>query len=129
MNEILITVTTTVITAVVLPLLGFMTKAIINWIQSKTKNERATILLNAAGEIVNNSVGAVFQTYVDSLKASGSFDSEAQKTAFTQAKQAILSQMTPEINDCIKSNFSDVDQWIQHAIESSVLKLKKNIIE
>lgn len=126
MNEVLVTVTTSVITAVVLPLLGFATKALITWIQSKANNEKAVLLLTTANNIVSNSVNSVFQTYVDSLKASGSFDKEAQNIAFSKAKECVLKQITPEIKSCLQANFSDVDQWITHAIESSVLKIKNN---
>ncbi len=56
---------------------------------------KETLIGQAVG-IVLNAVRSVFQTYVESLKNSGNFNSEAQKIAFNLAKSLVLKQLSEE---------------------------------
>ena len=66
----------------------------------------------------------MFQTYVQSLKASGSFDSQAQSIALGKAKAIIESELTEDLKRFIGENYGDVASWIGNAIETSIYKLK-----
>jgi uncharacterized protein YdaT len=68
----------------------------------------------------------VFQTYVDTLKKSGSFNKDAQDIALSKAKDTVLSQLTTEVKDYITTNFGDLNNWITNQIESSINLLKNS---
>ena len=80
--------------------------------------------MSKASEIVLSAVKSVFQTYVDSLKKSGDFDAEAQKTALNKATVIIKSQLDTELIDYIKKNYGDLDAWISTQVESTIDTLK-----
>ena len=85
MNEILFNILSVVVTAVILPLISFAGTKLITWLNTKIKDENGKIQLTVATTIVTNAVRSVFQTYVEVLKKSGSFDAESQKIALTKA--------------------------------------------
>jgi len=126
MNEILINIISAVVTTVLLPLLTLAGTKLIQWIGTKTKNEKATALLSTATNIVLNSVRSVFQTYVESLKASGSFNKEAQLTALSKAKDIALSEFSDDVKEYITANFGDLETWLVTQIESSINILKNS---
>ena len=124
MNEILLNVLSVATTAIVLPLISFLGVKLTQWLNSKIKDERAKTLLEKANGIVLDAVRSVFQTYVESLKASGSFDSQAQSIALGKAKVIIESELTEDLKRFIGENYGDVSSWIGNAIEASIYKLK-----
>lgn len=125
MNDILINILSVVVTAVILPLISFAGTKLIAYLNAKVKDENAKLHLTSATTIVTNAVLTVFQTYVDSLKKSGSFDANAQVVALNKAKDIALSQMTQEVKDFITKNFGDIDNWLTIQIESSINLIKK----
>jgi len=126
MNEILINIISAVVTTVLLPLLTLAGTKLIQWIGTKTKNEKATALLSTATNIVLNAVRSVFQTYVESLKTSGSFNKEAQLTALNKAKDIALSEFSDDVKEYITANFGDLETWLVNQIESSINFLKNS---
>ena len=125
MNDILINILSVVVTAVILPLISFAGTKLIAYLNAKVKDENAKLHLTSATTIVTNAVLTVFQTYVDSLKKSGSFDANAQVIALNKAKDIALSQMTQAVKDFITKNFGDIDNWLTIQIESSINLIKK----
>ncbi len=125
MNEILINIISVLVTAVILPLISFAGTKLISWLNAKVKDENAKMQLTVATTIVKNAVLTVFQTYVDSLKASGTFNAQAQSTALLKAKEIALSQMTTEVKEYIIKNYGDIENWLTTQIESTI-KLFKN---
>lgn len=125
MNEVLLNILSVVVTAVILPLISYAGTRLISYLNSKIKDENARIHLTTATDIVVNAVRSVFQTYVDSLKASGNFDKEAQLTALTKAKDIALEQMTDEVKNFITKNYGSVDAWLTTNIESTINLIKK----
>ena len=71
----------------------------------------------AAVEFVN-------QTFVDSLKASGAFDAEAQRRAFEMAKDAALASLSAGTYKWLEKSFIDLDAWLTVQIESAVKAVK-----
>ena len=124
MNEILLNVLSVIVTAVILPLISYAGTRLIAYLNSKIKDANAKIQLTTATDIVVNAVRSVFQTYVDSLKASGSFDAQAQTQALTKAKDIALSQMTDEVKTFIDKNYGSIDAWLTTTIEATINLIK-----
>ena len=124
MNDILLNVLSVVVTSIILPLITYAGARLITYLNSKIKDTNARILLTTATDIVINAVRSVFQTYVDSLKASGSFDAHAQTVALTKAKDIALEQMTDEVKNFIAKNYGSVDAWLTTTIESTINLIK-----
>ena len=124
MNDILLNIISIVVTAVIVPLISLLGSKLIQWIGTKVKDEKAAAFLSKTSEIVLSAVKSVFQTYVDSLKKSGDFDAEAQKTALNKATVIIKSQLGTELIDYIKKNYGYLDAWISTQVESTIDTLK-----
>ena len=124
MNEILLNILSVVVTSIILPLLTYAGTRLIAYLNSKIKDENYKILLTTATDIVVNAVRSVFQTYVESLKASGSFNAEAQLIALNKAKDIALEQMTDEVKEFISKNYGSVDAWLTTTIESTINLIK-----
>ena len=121
---ILLNILSVVVTSIILPLLTYAGTRLIAYLNSKIKDENYKILLTTATDIVVNAVRSVFQTYVESLKASGNFDSEAQLIALNKAKDIALEQMTDEVKQFISKNYGSVDAWLTTTIESTINLIK-----
>ena len=128
MNEMLLNIISVVVSAIVLPLISIGGTQLIKLINSKIKNQEASKLLSDATSIVLNAVRTVTQTYVDTLKANGSFNKDAQLVALNKAKDIALSQMSTDVKDFINANFGDVQLWITNQIEASINLLKGNTV-
>ncbi len=124
MNDILINIISAVVTTVLLPLITWAGTKLIQYIGTKVKNEKASALLTTATNIVLNAVRSVFQTYVESLKANGKFDSASQVEALKMAKDIALSQLGDDVKEYITANFGNLDGWLTNQIESSINLLK-----
>lgn len=126
MNDILINVISAVVTTVLLPLITWAGTKLIQYIGTKVKNEKAAALLTTATTIVLNAVRSVFQTYVESLKASGKFDSAAQVEALKKAKDIALSQLGDDVKEYVTSTYGNLDGWLTNQIESTINLLKNS---
>lgn len=114
-------------TAVIIPLLPILTAYVVAFIKKKTQeletkiqNDNANKYINIAENAISTSVGAVMQTYVDSLKKSGTFDSEAQNIAFSDAKVKALSIMGEATKEALKESYGDIDTFIDNKIEQYI---------
>ena len=124
MNQVLLNVLSVIITAVVIPLISFLGYKLSAFLNSKIKDEKARNFLNQASNIVLVAVKSVFQTYVESLKNSGSFNKDAQSLAFSKAKEIILKEVTPQLKEFIIANYGDLNDWITNQIEATIYQLK-----
>ncbi len=126
MNDILINIISAVVTTVLLPLITWAGTKLIQYIGTKVKNEKSAAFLSTATTIVLNAVRSVFQTYVESLKVSGSFDSTAQVEALKKAKDIALSQLGADVKEYISSTYGNLDGWLTNQIESTINLLKNS---
>ncbi len=94
------------------------------WINTKVKDKKVAGYLTAIANLVAIAVKEMYQTYVESLKKSGSFDAEAQKKALDNCLINIKAKCSTELIDYIKENFGDVDSYIISLIESQIYTLK-----
>lgn len=124
MNQILLNVLAAVTTCIILPLISFLGIKLSQWLSTKIKDEKAQALFTKAIGIVTNAVQVTFQTYVESLKNSGSFGKEEQAIAFDKAKAIITSELTEELKAFITQNYGDLQKWIANQVEATIYKLK-----
>ena len=111
----------------IVPLLGILIPELIKWLRSKSKeiqvkvdNDTADKYIQMITETVVNCVIATNQTYVESLKADGKFDLEAQKVAFQKTLDAVLAVLSEDSKEYISTAFSDVETYLTTLIESAV---------
>jgi hypothetical protein len=110
-----------------LPLLGILTKYLVAFIamkseemKQKTNNETAQKHLQMATDTITACVIATNQTYVESLKAQGKFDKEAQEVAFNKTLEAVLALMNDEVKEYITEVFGDLNTYLTTQIEAAV---------
>ncbi len=125
MNEVITSIISIVVTTVVLPLITLGGTKLIQYLNSKIKDENAKRILTSIGTSVERAVRVVFQTYVESLKKSGTFDKEAQKTALVIAKQEVMRELDIEAKEFIVNNYGDLNAFITNQIEATISLLKK----
>lgn len=124
MNQILLNILAAVTTCIILPLISFLGIKLSQWLSTKIKDEKAAALFTKAVDIVTNAVRITFQTYVESLKNSGSFGKDEQSIAFEKAKAIIVSELTEDLKTFIAQNYGDLQTWISNQIEATIYKLK-----
>jgi hypothetical protein len=122
------------ITLVIIPFLGVLTKFATAWIEAKTnqlkektKSETLKRCLDKAEDAISAAVAAVSQTYVDALKKDNAFTAENQKTAFNLAKDRALAMMGNETLTALKTELksTEFEIWIDSKIEEFVRIYKK----
>ena len=111
----------------IIPLLGVLTTFIVKWINVKSNqiqkdndNALANKYIQMLTDTINSCVIATNQTYVESLKKQGKFDAEAQKQAFEQTTQAVLTILSQEAKDYLANIYGDLNKYISEKIEASV---------
>ena len=117
----------------IIPLLGVLTTYLIQFLRAKgnqiaesVNNELAAKYIKMLTETICACVDETNQTYVDALKASGSFDAEAQKQAFMMCKDAVMKILSNEAKDYLASIYGDLDKFIESMIEAQVKQAKKS---
>ena len=120
-----------IIQVCVIPLLGILTKYLVDYLtakrnesNSKTDNETAQKYTNMIYQTVVDCVIATNQTYVDSLKKSGSFDEAAQKEAFNRTMNAIMTILSDDAKEYITETTGDLNTYLTQLIEAEVNKRK-----
>jgi hypothetical protein len=125
----------------VFPILGVLTAYIIAILKAKKEEilakietnksqeekELASKYLNLVEQTVINCVMATNQTYVDSLKAEGKFDADAQKIAFSKTLEAVLAILTEDAKIYLTQIFGDLNVYLTNLIESQV-KINKSLV-
>ena len=124
MNDIIISIISVAVTTVVLPLITLGGTKLIQYLNQKIKDEKTRSILTGIAQIVERAVRSVFQTYVETLKKSGSFDKEAQANALSYAKEEVLKELNDDAIDFIKANYGDVPNFITNQIEATISVLK-----
>ena len=118
----------------IIPLLGVLTTFVIAYLKAKKEQILANIeanktqeekelaekYLNMVEDTVAKCVLATNQTYVDSLKAEGKFDTEAQKIAFDKTLNAVLAILTDDAKNYLTHIFGDLNVFLSNLIESQV---------
>lgn len=89
-------------------------------INTQTQNIKVQRLVREIGDAVANAVAAMNQTYVNDLKAAGTFNEAEQKEALMRAVSAALKSMSSDAQNYIKNNFGDTTQYLENRIEAQI---------
>lgn len=115
----------------ILPLLGILTTFIVKFVTAKinaikadNKNELQNKYLTILNNTITDCVIATNQTYVESLKASGSFDMEAQKQAFNLTLTSVLTILNDDAKEVLTEAIGDLNVYISQKIEAEVKIVK-----
>jgi hypothetical protein len=125
----------------IIPLMGILTAYAVAYLKAKKEEilakiatnrtqeekELASKYLNMVEKTVTDCVMATNQTYVDSLKQEGKFDSEAQKAAFNKTLDAVLAILTDDAKEYLTQIFGDLNVYLTNLIESQVKINKASI--
>lgn len=95
-----------------------------SWLSTKIKDEKIKNAVLAVSDIVENSVLAVQQTFVDQLKKDGKFDKEAQAKALEEALRLSMRNISAELKEQVEVLYPDFEQWIKTIIESFIYQYK-----
>ena len=116
----------------IIPLLGIVTFYIVQFIKTKTEelnannsNEVLSKYIEMLSNTICECVIATNQTYVDSLKAQGKFDAEAQEKAFEMTYNSVINILTDEAKVYLTRIYGDLTAYITNMIEAEVNKNKK----
>ena len=111
----------------IIPLLGVLTTFFVKWVNSKSAEVQASIddktlkkYLNMLTETISVCVLATNQTYVESLKAQGKFDSEAQKIAFETTCESVMNILSKEAKEYLTAAVGDLEAYVAKKIEAEV---------
>lgn len=111
----------------VIPILGVVSGFIVMYLQAKAKeiilkveNDTADKYIQMFTETVCTCVITTNQTYVESLKAQGQFDAEAQKVAFEKTKNAVLAVLADDAKDYLTNMVGDFNAYLEQTIEATV---------
>jgi len=122
----------TVMTVVVIPLLGIVTKYIVGLLKSKTtelehiiRNNTISKYINIAEDAIETAVISVNQTLVEELKKQGTFDRDAMEKSFHTAKNKALAIMGVSAESVLKDVYKDIDTWLDNKIEFYVNQNKR----
>lgn len=116
----------------IIPLLGILVTYLVSYLKTKKEeikasvsNETAQKYLDMIIDLVTRCVLATNQTYVESLKAQGKFDAEAQKEAFKRTYDAVLALLSEEAKQFIIEMTGDLQTYLTELIESLVHENKE----
>ena len=120
-----------IIQVCVIPLLVILTKFLVDFLSakrdelnSKTDSEIAQKYTNMIYQTVVDCVIATNQTFVESLKKSGSFDEAAQKEAFNRTMSAVMAILSDDAKEYIAEATGDLNTYLTQLIEAEVNKRK-----
>lgn len=122
-----------IFTVCIIPLLGILTKYLVDWIQTKKntliqqeENKIKQRYIEMLASTIETCVIATNQTYVNALKDKNAFTLEAQKEAFEITKNAILAILGEEGQNYLKQIYGDLNIYIMKEIEKNVNIQKTN---
>jgi hypothetical protein len=111
----------------IIPLLGLLTAFGIKFIQAKAAeinakhdNEVLAKYVLMLSDTIADCVIATNQTYVESLKAQGAFDVEAQKIAFAKTYESVMAVLSAEAKEYLAAAYGDLNVYITNKIEAEV---------
>ena len=120
----------------IIPILGVLTTFLISWINYKkealkqqTNSETIRKYIDMLDSTITDCVIAMNQTYVNSLKLQGKFDTEAQKKAFTDVYNKVIAILGQDAIEYLNSAIGDLNEYITSKIEKEVSSNKIPSVE
>ena len=111
--ELVFTILTTVITAVLLP-------AFVAWLKSKTQNERIQAIISDISAAVATCVDYAEQTLVSSLKSNGEWNEETQADVLVTVVNNVSDILLDSTKQIIETNGIDLENLIVQHIEAYI---------
>ena len=115
-------------TQIIIAVIGIVMTAlgsIVTYLINKyVKDEKLKNMLISLDNLLQNCVTEIQQTYVDSLKKQGKFDSDAQKKALETCLDKAKQTMTIEMWNWLCENYQDPDSYLRSRIESIIGRFK-----
>lgn len=115
----------------IIPLLGVLTTFLVAYINKKKEALKTQVdntlyhkYIDLLSQTITDCVIATNQTYVDSLKASGTFDMDAQKKAFEDTCNNVLAILSDDAKEYLSVALGDLQAYIANRVEAEV-KLNK----
>ena len=115
----------------IIPLLGVLTTFFFFFFNKKKESLKTQVdntlyhkYIDLLSQTITDCVIATNQTYVDSLKASGSFDAAAQKKAFEDTCNNVLAILSDDAKEYLSVALGDLQTYIANRVEAEV-KLNK----
>lgn len=131
MSQELLSLIADIFQVCIIPLLGVLTAYAVKFIKAKsneltvkTENDLFDKYIFMLADTISACVLATNQTYVESLKAQGKFDAEAQKIAFEKTKNAVLAILSNEAQEYLSAAVGDLNAYIEQQIEAAVKENK-----
>lgn len=96
-------------------------------IGKRIKNDHAKRLISKGEEFVLKSIDMVQQTFVESLKAEGKFDLDAQQEAYKLCYNRWMAMANDEVKAAILEEVGDLDAWLDTMIEAGIAENKQGV--
>jgi len=124
MNELLVNLIVTLVTAVILPILTAVGVYVVSLIKNKIKDTKLGNALAEAENLIFESVRSTYQTYVAALKEKDEFTPEKQRLALEKTINTIYELMPKEILKVLELFYPELKVWIINKIEACIDQLK-----
>jgi vacuolar-type H+-ATPase subunit H len=114
--------------SILLPIANRAVKTLSAYFKARVEEIQDKNIANAiqsATETVEQAVLYIMQTYVDSLKRSGSFTLEAQEEAFNTARDFAYEMINNKTRLAIAETYGSFSSWLNTKIEQVVRENKK----
>ena len=125
-------IVTSIFEMIIIPLLSLVSIYIIRWVNENTnfiKEESDNVYidkyLTMLDKTIASTVTAINQTYVEDLKKQNKFDLDAQKHAFEQVYNTVVSSLSEEAEFYLNEVITDLNAYITNKIEETVHEVKK----
>ena len=120
-NNIIFPALATVVTG----LASWGVAVLVNWLNSKIKNEKVRAALKNARDIITAEVAKTAQNFVDDLKKNGAFSPAKQAEALKMPLENVKKQLTAEAAAAVNAITDDAEEWLMAEIEKAVKNSKK----
>jgi hypothetical protein len=105
-----------------------LTRAALEWLKNKTKNEALKSALGEAATVADNVVASLKASVVDGLKAKsadGKLSAQEIGEISDAAKDMFLSDISARTLALLEENADDIGAYVGNLIESRLAQLKK----
>lgn len=116
----------------IVPLMGVLVVYLVQYIKAKGNEISANVDSELASKYIlmltttiSDCVVATNQTYVNTLKAAGKFDKEAQDKAFQMTYDAVMDILTDDAKEYLANFYGDLTLYLTKRIEAEVVANKK----
>lgn len=127
MNEFLSTLLQAVLIAAIPVISAFIGKGVkvfANHLSAQTDNELAKKYLKEAADAIEEAVAFTNQTYVDTLKKSGTFTEENQEEARKKSLDKAIALLTADARKFLEEAYGDLNSYLLNRIEPEVRRQK-----